>query len=459
LRKQELEPLGPRYEGARIGRDEALHDDEEDDPFAKGLDDASSSEDDSRDGDKMSQTKNRSAVRNGPGSRDETSDSDDQSDGDSYEAVDGEDGDAAEDDEDDEDYEDGHGMVSDDNDGQDQEQRDSRARLRKLMNEEQKNVASTISQAVKADADKGRAVKEQRILFNSLLNSRIRLQRSLISINSIPLAEPIPGASAHDGESAIAKAEAAAFKLWSSLNGLREDLRSARTGTKRKRSDFDAATSTSSLWNHMQSLETDSIPYRQSVLSKWSSKTRPTTSMPNANRFVPAASQESIIDVLTSHLHDMPRLLQRARTPRSCAPIQASMPATAGNDTQSAVYDDADLYSLLLKALLEQASADIDTSTMSIPQQWQLARQAKTKKVVDTKASKGRKIRYTVHEKLQNFMAPEDRGEWGDRQRDELFSGLLGMRGTLREDADESDEEMGEDEIGGENIGLTLFGR
>lgn len=49
------------------------------------------------------------------------------------------------------------------------------------------------------------------------------------------------------------------------------------------------------------------------------------------------------------------------------------------------------------------------------------------KKAVDTKASKGRKLRYEVHEKLQNFMVPViPRGAWHDEQIDELFSSLMG---------------------------------
>ena len=60
-------------------------------------------------------------------------------------------------------------------------------------------------------------------------------------------------------------------------------------------------------------------------------------------------------------------------------------------------------------------------------------REAKTKRHVDTRASKDRKMRYTVQEKLQNFMVPEDRGMWGKRQTDELFGSLLGAQMRLDE--------------------------
>jgi protein AATF/BFR2 len=74
--------------------------------------------------------------------------------------------------------------------------------------------------------------------------------------------------------------------------------------------------------------------------------------------------------------------------------------------------------------------------------------------VVDTKASKGRRLRYTVQEKLQNFMAPEDRGEWGERQRDELFGSMFGQKMRLGEEDVESEVES---EADAAEAGLTLF--
>lgn len=44
-----------------------------------------------------------------------------------------------------------------------------------------------------------------------------------------------------------------------------------------------------------------------------------------------------------------------------------------------------------------------------------LARGKKVKKQVDTRASKGRKIRYHVHEKAQNFMIPIEAGASASR--------------------------------------------
>jgi protein AATF/BFR2 len=50
---------------------------------------------------------------------------------------------------------------------------------------------------------------------------------------------------------------------------------------------------------------------------------------------------------------------------------------------------------------------------------------SKMKRKIDTRATKGRKIRYTVIPKLVNFMAPCDKGIWSEEAKDELFSSLF----------------------------------
>ena len=54
------------------------------------------------------------------------------------------------------------------------------------------------------------------------------------------------------------------------------------------------------------------------------------------------------------------------------------------------------------------------------------AQRKKNKKLVDTRASKGRKIRFDAHEKLENFMAPIPLGDWHDEMSEELFGSLFG---------------------------------
>lgn len=51
---------------------------------------------------------------------------------------------------------------------------------------------------------------------------------------------------------------------------------------------------------------------------------------------------------------------------------------------------------------------------------------SKMKQPVDVKATKGRRLRYTTHMKLVNFMAPIPYNSWTDEAESELFSSLFG---------------------------------
>ena len=421
LRKPKDAPLGPQYRGSRVARDAVEEDEETDDPFNRGFDEGESEDEDA-------------GVRLGASSEDDEDDDDDDDD-------------------------DGEGTpgteVSDEGEvtarlHASALQPGRRDEIRLAMRDAPK-VAESLAQSAQADIEKGRAVKKQRTAFDGLLGARMKLQKALIGANTI-VALPT-GDLAHQREQAgdaISAAETAAFNLWSTLNDFREELTAARTGEKRKRS-FSVQTPTRDLWAHMQDQESGNIERRNATLQKWSKKTQEGRELAQRSKLNNTAPQSTVLDVIQQHVSDMPRLLKRAHTPRSCAPIQLAN--RVGEDEH--IYDDADFYGLMLKELLEAKSAD-SAAASNIDLSFQMRREAKTRKNVDTKASKGRKLRYTVHEKLQNFMAPEDRRTWSERQANELFGSLFGQRLDLAEDERE-DEEMTSDAEMGKEEALMLF--
>ena len=72
------------------------------------------------------------------------------------------------------------------------------------------------------------------------------------------------------------------------------------------------------------------------------------------------------------------------------------------------VYDDRSFYNLLLKSFIQSAASggDGQAASMRPDDLAALRKYRRTKAKVDRKASKGRKIRYVVHAKLQNFTFP-----------------------------------------------------
>ncbi|KAL8800088.1 MAG: hypothetical protein Q9182_005429 [Xanthomendoza sp. 2 TL-2023] len=350
---------------------------------------------------------------------------------------------------------------------------DDRAALRKIMADSQKLITSNLSEAVRSDVAKGRAIKHQRTAFDSLLNTRIRLQKALVATNSLRFSD---AASSNFTEPAVEAAEKAALRLWSTIDSLRQSLQPQISHRPVPPTPIEANSTTtpiSSLWTHMQASERYMRPNRLSTLNKWASKTAPTSSLPRTDKFSSTPAQQPLSTVLEQQLSsttNMEKLIAKTQIPRSCAPLQAAAAAASSKQSHTPspdseaelIYDDADFYSLLLRDLLEQRSSDPHSITTSIPGAAPNAIPGIKdpalrihKKRVDTKASKGRKIRYNVQEKLINFMPPDDRGEWGVRQRDELFKGLLGTK-VMRVD----DELMDMDESGDETRaeeGLRLF--
>ena len=372
-------------------------------------------------------------------------------------------GNAQEDQDEDEDHEDSNESQSDqgsetslkdDDDSEDEsEDEDDKARrdeLRALMGSEQQTVAA-ISLAAKADALKGNAVRSQRKAFDQLLHTRMDLQKALIAANSLSAVDQVP-----IDEEVYSAAESAALKLWSSLESLRSTLSkpsSSKSASKRKHSEVSASTPSQELWDRMQSHEISMLDNRQQVLDKWSSKVRGTDSQPITRKLGQSSTSQALSSLLRDQLSSSDHLVQKSRIPRSCAPLQR----TANIPSSSEIYDDGPFYQLLLKELVDQRRVETLSNGGGEVLGWTAVKDVKQRKQVDTKASKGRKMRYNVHEKLQNYMAPEDRGSWEEDAVGRFFGTLLGQKMSLVEEDGDGEEEAGDGQVEAEEEGLRLF--
>ncbi|RAK71367.1 AATF family protein [Aspergillus fijiensis CBS 313.89] len=531
LRKQDPVALGKQYAGSKVSR-QALEAESEDDPFAARSSDEEDEEDDDEElgsdededdediSDDEESEEETARPAKGAGKKAKKEASFDDMDTDGSDEMDGfedeDDDDEGEDDfpsdEDDEDEDE-----DDDSDASNDEPRrtgktDDREELRKLMASDQKTIAATISQAAKADAAKGKAVKQQRATFDALLNTRIKLQKGLTAINQLSLAaaqqhssttdeKSTPDADAVpeplDGE-AIKSAESAALALWSTLEDLRLALADAHhkqqqegdDSKKRKRpAPVTPATSSASLWKRMTALEAESLAHRRAVLDKWSQKVRGATAATTANArgklLSASTASQTISTVLDAQVATETaaglRAVKRARTATTTTTKDAKSTTTTKEAAEQPdepvepLYDDTVFYQTLLRELVEQrmSSSDaitngLDTLHLQLPSRLSAVhpvtgmRKDKVKRDVDTRASKGRKMKFEIHEKLQNFMAPEDRGAWTRHAREEFFASLLGntASGMLREEDEDEDVDAaaGEDsDVDREEGGLRLF--
>ncbi|CAG5083501.1 Oidioi.mRNA.OKI2018_I69.PAR.g10393.t1.cds [Oikopleura dioica] len=125
---------------------------------------------------------------------------------------------------------------------------------------------------------------------------------------------------------------------------------------------------------------------------------------------------------------DPDRLLRRSRLRKS---FTARRLGVEENDAEQDEehYDDTGLYQSILRNLINSKANSTDpNNTTELNKHWlKLQRlEKKTKKVnVDTKASKGRKIRYNVHQKLVGFFPKADKAEWTHERRNQLFRGVF----------------------------------
>jgi len=124
--------------------------------------------------------------------------------------------------------------------------------------------------------------------------------------------------------------------------------------------------------------------------------------------------------------------LKRTQVRRSNYEVIGNASLDTANDenrelTDPEIFDDDDFYHQLLRELIERKTSNVN-DPVQLSHHWlELQKlRSKLKRKVDTKASKGRKIRYDVHSKLVNFMASQDNCTMSAAAVKELFSSLFG---------------------------------
>ena len=87
-------------------------------------------------------------------------------------------------------------------------------------------------------------------------------------------------------------------------------------------------------------------------------------------------------------------------------------------DYDEEIFDDEDFFNQLLRELIERRSSDLTDPIALSRKSIELQKlKSKTKKNVDTKASKGRKIKFDIHKPMINFMAPIYRNQMTEEAR------------------------------------------
>nr|XP_019010496.1 protein BFR2 [Kwoniella pini CBS 10737]OCF49277.1 protein BFR2 [Kwoniella pini CBS 10737] len=377
---------GVKYDGQKVGRQKIFDDDDEEE-----------------------EEEDRSGAM-AFGNVEDSEEDEEEDEEDDAEVEDDEDEEVDEDDDDDDD---------DDEDEDDEQEEDEEAheRLRpsaKSLNKALDPMASLRDSRAK-DIEKG-------ALFESLLTLRITFQKALTTSQSLPKHEDnYP----NDPENEILIKKNEILKSLSELNErlftIRENLVLPEEGGKkvdlgkRKRDEFDEENywkeSASSSLKLSDSNHNQLLP----ILQKWSTK-------------IQAASLQ-----LGSKQAGGSKFLQSVKSGNGgvVEAIEAGLASKRESD-KTLMESEESGYRSLLREVIESRSGSGPAADLT-----HLRKEKKKKREAERGGSKGRKLRYTVHEKAQNFVVPIPLSNgWHEEQVDELFSSLfggVGMTGAIAE--------------------------
>ncbi|XP_033996609.1 protein AATF [Trematomus bernacchii] len=373
------------------------------------------------------------------------------------------------------------GVSEDEDDDEESEGSDEDDDDSEMDNEEGEDdgTVRTFSQdKVDEEVEKGKAVKEQLALWDQLLEGRIKMQKAVITANQLPQPQTFPefkkrGGAELAGElknshKALKALQRSLLELHDQLLWQSADTRSVAVGPvdedEEIHSDEEEEVRGVAPKRKLEMAEYPDFmakrfaafqPYRNATLQKWHDKTRLTLGK-SSKGF--GAFDRNILTQVEQVLMDNERLVRRTQTRRSeykvlgkkevsnviSEPVciegeeveQELKANTHLKDLDEDVFDDDDFYHQLLRELIERrTSASDPNDQVAMGRQWLAIQKlrSKIKKKVDTKASKGRKVRFHIHSKLMNFMAPVDHSSVSDEARSELYRGLFGQNSAVRE--------------------------
>ncbi|XP_043641287.1 protein Aatf [Drosophila teissieri] len=327
-------------------------------------------------------------------------------------------GDFKYDEEEDDDSEEDNSQESEGDDDEDEEAEDDTIKPSDVM-------SKTNHQA---EIQKGLGVQNQLRIWERLLELRINTQKFTSKANQLPAPDTLTKLASENDElqSVLNEAQERSSKLLQQLLSLQSALHQQNSemkkSVKRKQPTDDSGPAVKKFGSVLQSNFQQMTGYRNEVLLKWDDRTKLLTPGAGVKR---KSLQEDydIIKKIDSALANREALVEKSQTPKN---NQAEQQENEPVQRLKHIYDDSDFYHQQLRELIEY-KASTSSNMSEITKQFvelQKLRQ-KMKKKVDTRASKGRKLRYVVHNKLINFMAPNEISEWTEASKSELYKSLF----------------------------------
>ncbi|KAI7940121.1 hypothetical protein MJO28_013773 [Puccinia striiformis f. sp. tritici] len=292
--------------------------------------------------------------------------------------------------------------------------------------EQPSDLIKHLQSSVKADIEKGKAVKKQLTTCDRILAIRVGIQKPLIATNKlIEIKSQSEGKEAEldTGNRDNQEKEQARIAV-RNLLGI-----SSKIGNNLLQNGANLrSTSLMDCLKQADQLDQRLSPYLKTTVRKWSTKINSTTGL-NPKKFNGGGGtskhlQQNVMDQLDqlwSSKEEREKLITRSKTSKQRAKNVSDLVRLSDSNS---VFEDRDFYLSLLKDVVETATRNQEESMIGMND---YRSQRTHRESVDTKASKGRKIRYDIHEKLLSIMVPIQNELWNDQQKDELFGSLFGF--------------------------------
>ncbi|XP_063901697.1 protein AATF-like isoform X2 [Zophobas morio] len=258
---------------------------------------------------------------------------------------------------------------------------------------------------------KGQQAKLQISFWESLIKLRIRLQPLATLAHQFPQGDLYLGLRNSAPEAINKQLDLSRKKLTSTLLEL-FILQDCITKHLRKEEQSLSIPTLSgdlkNFWEHIKNIDESVFEHQRSVIDSWSRKAAFSSSKASLQKPLKVFNK-SIHQQVETVMLDKEKLVKRSQVKRAKFEILGE----AGEDTQENenIYDDSDFYHHLLRELISSRTSITEEENLNeMRRRWLELKNLKTstsaQKNVDRRASKGRKLRYVVHEKLVNFMFP-----------------------------------------------------
>ncbi|ODV87989.1 hypothetical protein CANARDRAFT_26159 [[Candida] arabinofermentans NRRL YB-2248] len=358
-----------------------------------------------------------------------------------------------------------------------------RSRLNQLLAQEKKQIISRLSTSAKTDALKGYSVLQQYKFFDKVLDSRIKIQKAITGSNQLPVSpESFKKLATKSTNAKLEEAQELIAGLLEKTLLVRAKVYNKEKITKDTVSVNIKKRSLAALSSETEKLDEILNVYRKSVLVKWSNKVQAASGSTALNSGKFKTINQNTYTQVENTLQDMGRLIKRTKlnrrnvTPLGYVEPEQKLTGSDDDDLDSEdeeerkqqsnmdrslqekefIFDDDDFYRVLLNDMVDKKISDKQATSASAII---TLTTNKIHKNYDRKATKGRKLKYTVQEQLQNFEAPKQKYYlWNDDQIDELFASLLGQKVNMNEESGSESDEDTEDKEAVVKSGLKLFG-